>query len=340
MKEKKSGNNRLGNLVKKFTRDSDRKKIALNKRVLIFFFFLLLSILFWFLTAMNKEYITTISYPVRYIRFPEDKVVVNDIPDRLELTVNASGFTLLSNQLKSRLTPIIFDVNSFSPNRFRNDPSSVYILSSYAKDGISRQLSSDIEILDIKPDSLIFNFAGKVQKRVPVHPDLALSFEKQYMQVGPIRIEPDSVDIGGPEVILDTINAVKTEKVSMNGITKSISEEIKLRPIGKVDFNPIEIWLQVPVEKFTEASFAVPIEVINLPDSLVLRTFPGKINITCQVGLSAYETLNEHLFRAVVDFAEAGTMLGSRLQVNLLKVPDYVQALNYTPKSVEYILEK
>jgi len=53
-----------------------------------------------------------------------------------------------------------------------------------------------------------------------------------------------------------------------------------------------------------------------------------------------YETLNEHLFRAVVDFAEVGTMLGSRLQVNLLKVPDYIQALNYTPKSVEYILEK
>lgn len=326
--------------MRRLTRVSDRKKITLNRRVLNFFFFLMLSILFWFLMAMNKDYITTISYPIRYIRFPDDKVVVNDIPDRLELTVNASGFNLLSNKLRSRLTPIIFDVNSFSPNRFRNDPSSFYILSSYAKEGISRQLSSDIEILDIKPDSLIFNFARRAEKRVPVHPVLNLSFEKQYMQVGPLNLEPDSILISGPGVIIDSIMAVETEELKMSGISRSFYEEIKLRPISKVDFNPVEVWLRVPVEKFTEASFTIPIEVVNLPDSLILRTFPGKVNITCQVGLSAYETLNEHVFSAVVDYAETGTMLGNRLQVNLVKSPEYIQALNYSPKSVEYILEK
>jgi hypothetical protein len=340
MKETESGNSRMGNVVKSLTRVRERKKVTLNRRVLIFFFFLLLSIVFWFLTAMNKEYVTTISYPVRYIRFPEDKVLVNNVPDRLELTVNANGFTLLSNKLKSRLTPIIFDVNSFSPNRFRNNPSSVIILSSYAKEGISRQLSSDIEILDIKPDSLIFNFAPRAEKRIPVHPILNLSFEKQYMQVGPIILEPDSVLASGPQVMIDSLGMADTEELRMERINKSFNEEVKLRPVNRVDFTPVEIWLQVPVEKFTEASFTIPIEVVNLPDSLVLRTFPGKVNITCQVGLSAYETLNEHLFRAVVDYAEAGTMLGSRLQVNLVKVPEYIQALNFSPKSVEYILEK
>ena len=340
MKEPASGKKRPGNLLKQFARVRERKKITLNKRVLIFFFFVLLSIVFWLLTAMNKEYVTTISYPVRYIRFPEDKVLVNDVPDRLNLTVNANGFTLLSNKLKSRLTPIIFDVKSFSPNRFRNDPSSVYILSSYAKDVISRQLSSDIEIIDIKPDTLIFNFAPRKEKRIPVKPVLNLTFEKQFMQVGPLTLNPDSVDASGPQVIIDSLQAAVTEELRLTGINKSFSEEVKLKTVSKVEFNPVEVWFRLPVERFTEASLSVPIEVINLPDSLVLRTFPGKVNITCQVGLSAYESLNEHLFRAVVDYAEAGTMLGNRLQVNLVKEPEYIQALNYSPKSVEYILEK
>lgn len=340
MEEADSGKRRLENLIKRLSRVSERKKITLNKKVLIFFFFLLLSILFWFLTALNKEYVTTISYPVRYIRFPEDKVLVNDLPDRLELTVNASGFTLLSYQLRSRLTPIIFDVKSFSPFTFRNDPNSVYILSSLAKEEISRQLSSEISILDIHPDSLIFRFAGKTEKRVPVVPELDLNFEKQFMQVGHYTIEPDSVTASGPEVIIDTIDAARTEKLVMKGINKSFSQELKLQSLSNIDFDPVEVWLQVPVEKFTEASLNVPIQVVNLPDSLVLRTFPGKVSITCQVGLSAYETLSEHLFTAVVDYSEVGTMLGNRLQVNLTKVPPYVQALNYTPKSVEYILEK
>ena len=340
MQEKTSGKSKLGDLVKRFTKVSERKKITLNRRVLFFFFFLLLSILFWFLTALNKEYVTSISYPVRYIRFPEDKVLVNDIPDRLELNVNASGFTLLRYQLKSRLTPIIFDVNSFSPNNFRNDPSSFYILSSFAKEGISMQLSSEIKILDIRPDSLIFRFAERVEKQVPVNLRLSLSFEKQFMQVGPCLLEPDSVTLSGPEVIIDSIYAVETEELVMNGVNESFDLEMKIRPINKVDPDPVEIWLQVPVEKFTEANLQLPIEVVNLPDSLILRTFPGVVNITCQVGLSAYETLNEHLFRAIVDYADAGTMLGSKLQVNLVRVPDYIQSLNYTPKSVEYILEK
>ncbi len=340
MQEKTSGKSRLGDLVKRFTKVSERKKITLNRRVLIFFFFLLLSILFWFLTALNKEYVTSISYPVRYIRFPEDKVLVNDIPDRLELNVNASGFTLLRYQLKSRLTPIIFDVNSFSPNNFRDDPSAFYILSSFAKEGISRQLSSEIKILDIRPDSLIFRFSERVKKVVPVNLRPNLSFAKQFMQVGPCILEPDSVTISGPKVIIDSIYAVETEELVMSGINESFDLEIKIRPINKVDLDPVEIWLQVPVEKFTEANLKIPIEVVNLPDSLILRTFPGEVNITCQVGLSAYETLNQHLFRAVVDYADAGTMLGSKLQVNLVRVPDYIQSLNYTPKSVEYILER
>jgi hypothetical protein len=335
-----TGNSRFGDIMKRFMRVTDRKRITLNKRFLIFFFFLLLSILFWFLTALNKEYNSSISYPVRYFRFPEDKVLVNDIPDRLQLTVNASGFTLLSHKLKSRLTPIIFDVNSFSPNTFRNDPSSVYILSADAKDEISRQLSNEIEILDINPDSLIFRFAARTSRLVPVRPVLNFSFEQQFMQTGPHVLEPDSITISGPQVIIDSIYAVETEELILSGISESFNEELKVRPLSKVDFSPVEVWLQVPVEKFTEASLTLPIEVLNLPDSLVLRTFPGKVHISCQVGLSAYETLNEHLFRAGVDYAEAGTMLGSRLQVNLVKVPEYIQALNYTPKSVEYILEK
>ncbi len=340
MQDTTSGNRKLRDLVKRFTKVTDHKKITLNRRFVIFFFFLLLSILFWFLTALNKEYVTSISYPVRYIKFPENKILVNDVPDKLELTVNASGFTLLSFQLRSRLAPIIFDVNSFSLNTFRNDPSTVYILSNYAKDEISRQLSSDIEIQDIKPDSLIFRFAGRSEKLVPVHALLNLTFEKQFMQVGYYTLDPDSVNVSGPEVIIDSIDYVETEELVMSGISDGFDLEMKIRPINKVDLDPVEIWLQVPVEKFTEASLKVQIEVVNLPDSFVLRTFPGEINITCQVGLSAYETLNEHLFKAVVDFADAGTMLGSKLQVNLVKVPEFIQSLNYTPKSVEYILEK
>ncbi len=338
MQNQTPGNRVLADLLG-ITRRPRRKKITLNRRVLTFFFFLLLSVLFWFLTAMNREYTTYISYPVRYIRFPEKKVLVNDIPDRLELTVNAGGYTLLKNKLKSRIDPIIFDVNSFSLNTVLGDPSTLYILTSYAKDRIAKQLS-EIEILNISPDSLFFQFADKASKKVPVEPDLDISFEKQYMQVGPYLVEPDSVTISGPEMIIDTIKVVATKEVIMSDANRSFDMELEMQPLHKVEFDPFEVWIQVPIEKFTEASLKVRIEVINMPESLLLRPFPPAITVSCQIGLSAYETLNEHLFRAVIDYAEVGNMLGNKLQVKIIKMPVYIQAVNFTPKSVEYIVER
>jgi hypothetical protein len=339
MQEQTPGHRVLGDLLG-ITRRPRRKKITLNRKVLSFFFFLLLSILFWFLTAMNKEYEASISYPVRYIRFPEKKVLVNDIPDRLELTVNATGYTLLRYQLQSRIAPIIFDVNSFSLNTMLGDPSTLYILTSYAKDRIARQLSSDINILSISPDSLFFQFADKVSKKVRVEPDLDISFEKQYMQVGPYLVEPDSVTISGPEMMIDTIDVATTVPVTMTHVNRSFDMELEMKPLHKIEYDPLEVWIQVPVEKFTEASVKVQIEVINMPDSLLLRPLPPTITVSCQIGLSAYETLNEHLFRAVIDYAEVDQMLGNKLQVRIIKMPVYIQSVTFTPKSVEYIVER
>ncbi len=331
---------RLIDFISRLGRGSVRKKTTLNKKVLIFSFFLLLSILFWFLTALNKQYTTSIAYPVRYTRFPEDKVLVNDIPDRLELTVNASGFTLLRYHWRSRIAPIIFDVNSFSLNTLRDDPSTLYILSAYAKDRIAQQLSSEIQILDISPDSLIFQFADRIEKQVPVMVDLDLGFEKQFMQVGPFSIQPDTVLISGPRVILDTIMEVTTVRASVNNINESFEKEFELLGINRVDMEPSEVKVRVPVEQSTEASLKVPIEVVHLPDSLVLRAFPAEVTVSFQVGLSTYESINEHFFRAVIDYSESGNMLGNKMQVKLTKMPEYIQSVNFTPKTVDYILER
>lgn len=339
MQDQPPGNRVLADLLG-MTRRSRRKKITLNRKVLVFFFFLLLSVLFWFLTAMNQEYDTDISYPVRYIRYPEKKVLVNDIPDRLELSVHAGGYTLLRYRLRSRLNPIIFDVNSFSLNRVIGDPSTLYILTGIAKDDIVKQLRSEFEILSISPDTIFFQFGDKVSKKVPVEPDLEISFEKQYMQVGPYLVEPDSVTISGPESIIDTIKVVATEPVIMSDLNRSFDMELEMKPQHKVEYDPLEVWIQVPIEKFTEASLKVQIEVINMPDSLLLRPFPPAVTVNCQIGLSAYETLNEHLFRAVIDYAEVGNMLGNKLKVQIIKMPVYIQSVNFTPKSVEYIVER
>jgi hypothetical protein len=317
------------------------RKITLNGRLLVFFFFLLLSVIFWFLTALNKEYNTDLYYPVRFIRFPEGKALINDVPERLHLTVKSQGYTLIRYKIKARLAPIIFDVNSFPLNTIPGKPTStVYILTDFAKEDIQQQMISEIEILSITPDTLVFQFADVVKRWLAIKPDIRIDFQKQYMLVGPVELHPDSVYVSGPVIVMDTVEFITTERIEYTGVNASINETIKLSQAGNLNYGISEVSVHVPVDKFTEAAFSVPIEVINVPDSLNLKTFPRNVEITYQVGLSDYGNINQHMFRAEVDYLSIENNIGPKLQVNLVKSPEFVKAIQYYPKNVEYILEK
>jgi len=317
------------------------RKITLNGRLLVFFFFLLLSIVFWFVTALNRDYNTVLYFPVQYIRFPEGKVLINDVPDRLNMNVKSQGYTLLRYKLKSRLSPIVFDVNSFTLNTVPGKSESfVYILTDFAKERIQQQMTSDVEILSIEPDTLIFQFAVMVEAWLKVKPDIEIEFQKQFMQVGPLTLDPDSVLVSGPANALDTLEHILTEFRKYTGVNKSITEKVSLHKHGNLKFNTSDVTIYIPVDKFTEAAFKVPIQVVNLPDSLNLKTFPGTVEITYQVGLSNYEKINQHMFRAEVDYLSIENNIGNQLQVSLVRYPEFVGAIQYYPKNVEYILEK
>jgi len=317
------------------------RKITVNGRLLVFFFFLVLSIIFWFLTALNKEYDTDLYYPVRFIRFPEGKALINEVPDELHMSVKSQGYTLLRYKFKVRMAPIMFDVNSFTMNSIPGKSEShVYILTNFAKQKIQQQITSDIEIISITPDTLVFKFADVVNKRLAIQPDMQVEYQKQYMQVGPVVLYPDSVDVSGPASVLDTVDIIFTEPVSYTGVSTSIDETLKLSLASNLTCDISEVSVNVPVEKFTEGAFNLPVEVINVPDSLNLKTFPGSVEITYQVGLSDYENINQHMFRAEVDYLSIENNIGNKLLVNLVKSPEFVNAVQYHPKNVEYILEK
>jgi len=238
MQQKASKDKNQQGFLNKLGRLTNPRKITMNKRLLIYSFFLLLSVIFWFITALSKDYITEISYPIRYIKMPEDKVLVSDMPDKLFLSVNTQGYTLLKHKLKSRLSPIPFDVNSFRLNRIPgSDSNTFYILTSYAENRIQSQLSSDIELLDISPDSLIFKFAGEVNRQLPVRPRYEITFDQQFMQVGNVELDPDSIIVSGPETILDTMTEVSTELEILRNVNKSIEFSASIPEVNKLEYN-------------------------------------------------------------------------------------------------------
>ena len=71
-----------------------------------------------------------------------------------------------------------------------------------------------------------------------------------------------------------------------------------------------------------------------------LITFPPSVSVICRVSLSNYKKVSASLFTANVDFNDASVKSISRLKVNITDYPSFVKVVSYTPKNVEFLIEK
>lgn len=320
---------------------SDQEKIAFRKRALIFLFFLALSVVFWLLTALSKNYTTSIEYPVRYRNVPQDKILVGDLPESLLIKVNAHGYSILRNKLSARYIPISISLNDFTLKPMPgSDTASFYLETRATRDRIASQLSSEFGIIDIDPDTLYFRFAKLKTKKVRVEPRLEYQLDKQLILKNPISSSPDSVLVSGPDFIVDTLRQVRTEHISGGLIRRNMDEEAKLEKLSNLYFERSNVLVTAEVEKYTEKLLKIPVEVINVPDSLIIRTFPYFVELSCQVGLSKFEKLQPTMFRATADLNDVQLTQGTRLNVRLTRQPDFVMNVRYSPNNVEYLIER
>ena len=302
----------------------------------MFSIFLMVSIFIWFLNALSKNYTSVIEFPLEYTDFPEERVFVGELPQNLDLRVNADGYTILRYQTFRKPVPISFKVSAFTMNRPGLDSSRAYILTRYLTDQVSRQLPPELQLLEIKPDTLHFQFARKVSRMVKVRPDFTYEVDKQFTIKDGIVLKPDSIVVTGPDLILDTLNYVYTVKSNLGLLSRNFSDKVRLRKAGDLEYSGSRVNCTIELERFTEVQLSIPIEVMNLPDTISIQTFPSRVKLTCNIGLSKYDRMEGNLFRAVVDFTDIDEKT-KLLDVDIQNIPVYLLSYEYYPKSVEFL---
>ena len=321
--------------LQKWPKVREGQKLEFKKRILLFSVFLLISATIWLLNALSKNYTSVIEYPLVYTDFPDDKVKVGEMPAHLDLQINAHGYALLRYKMFRNPVPVSFNVSAFNLSR-RQDSSSAYILTRYLKDQIARQLPAELQLLEIQPDTLHFQFADRITRMVKIVPDFKYTIENQFTIKDEIQLTPDSVEVSGPDLILDTLSYVYTDRYDLGMLTRNYSDKVRLNKVADLQYSISRVNCTIELERFTELQVTVPIEVLNLPDSILLQTFPSNIKLNCKVGLSKYDRIESYNFRAVVDYDKIDERV-STLSVSIQNLPDYLLGYEYYPKTVEFL---
>ncbi len=305
--------------------------------MLVFSFFLAISIIIWLLNALSKNYTAELNYPITYSDFPEGKVLISDIPNHLRLKVNAHGYAILSYKLSKRPIPISFQISTFAMNRMPGDSSRYYLLTRYARERISRQLPAELQLVEISPDSLIFQFATQIKKNLIVLPNLNFKVGRDFTLKNGIAINPDTIVVTGPDLLLDTMSGIPTKPMDLGELEKDFSGTLTPVQYKHCTYSHDKIKLSLELEKLTEVQVMVPVQVSGVPDSIRMQTFPQQIRVTGRIGLSQYDRIVPEAFWAEVSFNEAGEGK-SRLPVQLKTQPRELTGVSFYPQTVEYLL--
>ncbi len=313
---------------------SQLEKNIKSKRINIFLMFILLAILFSLLTKLSKDYTHTFRMDIESINVPEDKIIVSDSLQKLDITLTTYGFKLIRYQFARPKLEIDFDQLDQSENYFvwtrdRN----------FSR--IVEQFDPNVRIEAINPDSLLFHFDNNTVKSVPVILNKDIEFASGYDVIGKINVIPDSVRVIGPGILVDSINSVETVDFSLKAVNSNIETVVQLDKLTnpQLRLSHEEVRIQAEVMKFTEGSVMVPVIVKNLPDDLELSIYPKNVEVIYYASLDAFKSIVPNSFIVECDYTETVDSELSFLIPKIITKPENVKEARLSTKRIEFILQ-
>ncbi len=306
-----------------------------NKKSKVLVLFLALSFLFWILIKLSNEYTDVVQFQVDFINLPKGKIQ-QDKTNSLDVTVKTFGFNLIKYHLNKR--KLVVDLNSIKHKKGMH----YYQLSGELLPQIQRQINSDIEVIDIHPDTLHFNFTVKKTKKVPIVSNVEIKYKTGYNLLGEIEIEPKFVTISGAQNTIDSILEVKTQSKEIENVTSSIELTLPLikDKLSSVEYSVSEVLVKGTVEKITEVKLKLPFVIDNLPKNYTISTIPEQVEIVFLIGVSDYNTINKNEFKIHCDYKKSIQNDLGYLVPEIVSKPSLVSKIRIVPNKIEYLIKK
>lgn len=306
-----------------------------NREFLTFFFFLVLSTIFWLMTALNETYEREIGVPAYLVNIPKNVVVTSDMEDTVCVTVRDKGFALLAYTYGEGIRPI--NVN-FQSAITRQSGYGV-VSSQELMKMINQRFSGSSKIVQVKPDRLDFHYNYGLSRQVSVKMSGHVVPGKSFY-LARTRFWPEKVTVYGSKQALDSLRFVKTVPINITNFNDTVLRTVALETIKGVKIVPNTVRIGLYPDILTEENIEVPITAINMPEGKVLRTFPQRVTVNFIVGASMFRSISPEQFAVVVDYNEIIDHPSDKCSIHLRETPQGVRNARLKMTQVDYLIEE
>ncbi|HEY9115075.1 MAG TPA: hypothetical protein VIN10_10250 [Bacteroidales bacterium] len=304
----------------------------------IFIACILIATFAWLLIKLSDTYTVTYNFNLNYTDVPVDKTLTLVADSSVNISFTGEGFSLLRLELFSNLRQLRIQLKNYV---LTNEKDNYYQLST--KD-VKAKLSEETGIL---ADNILFSkpYLGfemneLFTKKVRVIDLLSVSFKEQYGLYGDIFITPQKISVFGPKSILDTLQIIYTNKIELNEVETDQSVDAELsNPIpGLLRFEPDQVLINFKVEKFTESSLEVPIDISEFSEGITL--FPKTVKIFFKIAQKDFNNIDPALFVVTPETEGIDLNSANKLKLKIAKKPVYVRDEWLMPAEVEFLIIK
>lgn len=270
-----------------------------TRRINIFLLFLTLAFGILLLTKLSKSYTNTFVFNINKINIPDEEVILSDRNQKLQITIKTNGFELLKYHLAKPDVTI-----DFSQQIDKTDKEYIWTKNK-AFVNLSNQFNKNIEILNIIPDSLLFAYDLSAVKMVPIELLTDIKYSPGFNLSEKMILIPDSIKVIGAEVLLSQLTKIQTDTLKLNDIKQDISNDINIQipeAFNDLKFLSSNVKVSGKVEKHTEGTLRIPVDVINIPDKIKIKHFPKSVNVTYYTSLANFNLIQESQFKVICDY--------------------------------------
>lgn len=304
----------------------------------VFIVFLFAALVMWFLNELSHTYSTVAVIPVKVVNAIDSRVGIMGGDYQIECRIEGEGYRLLGYKWfpKEHLQKInINRLNIVTVDG--SDRQEITVASMLA--ALSGQIN-DVRVQSIVTPRLDIITSPVNTKKVPVISCLEVEYNKRYMQVGSVRIDPDSVEVRSLDVLLDTLKGVYTEAKTLRNVSRSISGDIPLIQIPDVILSPAGVAYTISVEEFTEEEKTAAIEILNAPQELKPIIIPEIAVVKMNVSSRRYADKTFGDLKVYIDYNDRATNIDSGRYKVRTSAEEGITVKSVDPLYVELLFEK
>lgn len=249
---------------------------------------------------------------------------------------DADGFDVLSNRINEDDKVSVY----FDPSVFKHLRDDIYYITSDRLGDYEKDIfGDDVSVTFFLTDTLFFRFPEETYKKVPVVPIYSFQYEPQYVGVGDIMIQPDSVFIYGQPTELEYIQYVNTFPITEKNVSSSIEGMVRIDDRG-LRLSESETRYRHDVVRFSEVKMKLPdqrIKTVNVPEGKRLTILTQNIEALVKFEFAYHEQVSKVSF--YIDYNDFKAASTSNCVVKISDYPYGILDYRVEPFAVHCILE-